>query len=144
MDDEIGDGLMSLHTRAVDARRGYEEALSHADGNGMAPLFVDMIAIHTTNANELSAQLDALGEHPDPGGSFMGAVHSSIMDVRSLFGGLDESVLPGLIDGEERNVERYNRVLSLRDIPIGLRDDLDRQRQRIQAMIATMKATTPR
>ncbi len=41
----------------------------------------------------------------------MSVVHKTIMDVRSLFNGLDESVLPGLIDGEKRNVAKYDDAL---------------------------------
>ena len=44
----------------------------------------------------------------------MTAVHKTIMDVRSMFDGLDESVLPGLIDGEKRNVAKYDAALSRR------------------------------
>jgi hypothetical protein len=45
-----------------------------------------------------------MSEIPDENGFFMSVVHKTIIDVRSLFNGLDDSVLPGLIDGEKRNV----------------------------------------
>jgi uncharacterized protein (TIGR02284 family) len=136
---DIKDGLTSLYTRAVDARRGYEEALEQAHGHGLTSLFQDMIATHTTNATELSGHLKALGEQPDPGGSFMGTVHSTIMDIRGLFGGLGESVLPGLIDGEQRNVARYNEVLGTPDIPHDIGDSLQNQRGRIETMLTAMQ-----
>ena len=41
----------------------------------------------------------------------MTVVHETIMDVRSMFNGLDESVLPGLIDGEKRNVSKYDDAI---------------------------------
>ena len=41
----------------------------------------------------------------------MSVVHRTIMNVRSLFNGLDGSVLPGLIDGEKRNVDKYDDAL---------------------------------
>lgn len=136
---DISDGLMSLHTRAADARRGYEEALEQAHGHGMTTLFQQMIATHTTNAGELAARLTAMGKRPDTDGSFMGTVHSTIMDIRGLFGGLGESVLPGLIDGEQRNVARYNDVLGTPDIAHEIRLDLERQRGRIEAMLTAMR-----
>ncbi len=140
MANEIHNGLMSLHTRAIDARRGYEEAVTQAEGKGLTPLFRQMIATHSENAGELEALLKARGEQPDAEGSFMGSVHTAIMDIRGLFGGLGESVLPGLIDGEQRNVARYDEVLRLPGVPAGLREALDAQRRRIEAAIATMQA----
>ena len=111
-DDQI-DHLKSLHTAAIDARNGYQEALEDAEGRGLTALFRDMIAVHGGHADELGTELSAAGEKPDNDGSFMSTVHRTIMSVRSLFDGLDESVLPGLIDGEERNVGKYDDALKL-------------------------------
>ena len=108
MDSDTLDHLKSLHTNAIDARNGYQEALEDAEGKGMTPLFRDMIALHEGNAAELARELTKANEIPDDKGSFMTMVHKTIMDVRSLFDGLDESVLPGLIDGEKRNVSKYD------------------------------------
>ena len=38
-------------------------------------------------------------------------VHRTIIGIRSLFGGLDDSILPGLIDGEKRLVGCYDETL---------------------------------
>jgi uncharacterized protein (TIGR02284 family) len=132
------DDLKTLHTHAVDARNGYEEALHDAEGRGMTPLFQDMIALHTTNADELSALLARLGQQPDQNGSFMTTIHRTIMRVRSLFGGLDASVVPGLIDGEKRNVSRYAETLENQDISADVRVLLAKQRHRIEAAIVAM------
>jgi uncharacterized protein (TIGR02284 family) len=134
------DQLKTLHTNAVDARNGYKEALHDAEGHGMTPLFQNMIALHTTNADELSALLTRLGQHPDQNGSFMTIVHRTIMSVRSLFGGLDESVVPGLIDGEKRNISRYDDALEARDVSAEARVLLEKQRDRIETAIASMQA----
>ncbi len=112
MNNDIVDHLKSLHTSAIDARNGYQEALKDAGDNGMTPLFRDMIALHERNANELSRELTKINEIADEKGSFMTVIHETIMDVRSLFNGLDESVLPGLIDGEKRRTSRNTTMLS--------------------------------
>ena len=93
------DHLKSLHTSAIDARNGYREALKDAEGKEaaskvMMPLFRDMIALHDGHAAELARELQKNNELPDEGGSFMTTVHEAIMDLRSMFDGLDESVLP--------------------------------------------------
>jgi uncharacterized protein (TIGR02284 family) len=111
MDKDTLDHLKTLHTAAIDARNGYQEALEDAEGHGCSALFRDMIALHEGNARALAAELTKAGETPDDSGSFMSVVHRTIMNVRSLFNGLDESVLPGLIDGERRNVSKYDDAL---------------------------------
>jgi len=70
----------------------------------------------------------------------MSVVHRTIMGVRSLFDGLGESVLPGLIDGEERNRSAYDKALAMQTLPADVRGLLTTQRGRIDAAIAGMKA----
>ncbi len=139
MQQDLIDELKKLHCQAVDARKGYEEALDDAEGRGMSPLFKRMIALHAANAAELCSPLQAAGEAPDQDGSFMSHIHRTIMSVRGLFGGLDESVLPGLIDGEERNASGYDDALKMPDVPADLLGVLTTQRRRIETEIAGMK-----
>jgi len=131
--------LKSLHTSAIDARNGYQEALKDAEGKGMTPLFRDMMNLHEANATELGGELVKINELPDDDGSFMTVVHKTIMDVRSLFNGLDESVLPGLIDGEKRNVSKYDDALKPAGIPPNVASLLKRQRDGLMQKIALMQ-----
>lgn len=140
MADSIIEHLKSLHTNAIDARKGYEEALADADGRGLTGRFRAMIGLHATNADELAGELGRMGEHADSGGSFMSTLHRTIMSVRGLFGGLDESVLPGLIDGERRNVSYYDEALAEPSLAPDQRTLLAAQRERLQAAVAEMQA----
>jgi uncharacterized protein (TIGR02284 family) len=142
LNNEALDHLRSLHTSAIDARNGYREALEDAEGKGMTPLFRDMMALHEANAGELASELTKANELPDEKGSFMTVVHKTVMDVRSLFNGLDESVLPGLIDGEKRNVSKYNEALEPGAVPANLASLLIRQRDGLLKKIAFMEART--
>ncbi len=139
MGNDIVDHLKSLHTSAIDARSGYREALKEAEGKGMTLLFRDMIALHDGHAAELARELVKVNEIPDDGGSFMSTVHATIMDVRSLFGGLDQSVLPGLIDGEKRNISKYDDALGNKANPAPIANLLTSQRDRIANKIAEME-----
>lgn len=139
MVNETLDHLKALHTGAIDARNGYQEALKDAAGRGMTPLFHDMMTLHRDNAAEIARELVKVNELPDDAGSFMTTVHKTIMDVRSLFNGLDESVLPGLIDGEERNVSKYDEALKLADMPANVADLLNRQRHGLAQKITHMQ-----
>jgi uncharacterized protein (TIGR02284 family) len=139
MDTDALDKLKTLHTHAIDARHGYEEALDDAEGRGLTSLFREMIALHETNADELSAWLVSVGAPVNDDGSFMSVVHRTIIRLRSLFNGLDESVLPGLIDGEERNRKSYAETLEMPALPADVRNLLTRQRDRIDAAISGMR-----
>ena len=140
MQQDLIDELKKLHTNAIDARKGYDEALADAEGKGMTPLFRRMIALHSSNASELTSQLQRLGQNPDQDGSFFAHIHRTIFSIRGLFGGLDESVLPGLIDGEERNAKCYDDALKMTDVPPDLRSLLITQRGRIETELAGMRA----
>ena len=140
MNNDIVDHLKSLHTSAIDARNGYREALKDARDNRMTPLFRDMIALHERNANELARELTKMNEIADEKGSFMTVIHETIMDVRSLFNGLDESVLPGLIDGEKRNVSKYDDALKDTRMPPNIAGILATQRDSIVGKLAAMES----
>jgi len=139
LDTELLNHLKSLHTSAIDARNGYQEALKDAEGKGMTPLFRDMIALHQSNATELARELIKANEIPDEDGSFMSVVHTTIMDVRSLFNGLGASVLPGLIDGEKRNVAKYDDALKTAGSATNVLSLLTAQRGKIAQKIASME-----
>jgi uncharacterized protein (TIGR02284 family) len=137
MADHI-DHMKSLHTTVVDARKGYEEALKDAEGKGLTPLFRDMIALHQSHADALAADLARHGEKVDDQGSFLSTIHRTVISIRSLFGGLDESILPGLIDGEERVLGYYDEALT--DCPPSETAMLSAQRSALNAKINEMKA----
>ncbi len=135
MTDHIDD-LKSLHTILVDSKHGYEEALEDADGRGLTGMFSQMIALRTSHIAALRAHLPA-DEVSDKGG-IMTTVNKAIMSIRSLFGGLDESVLPGLIDGEKRIASYYDAALESGS------DDAEKQllmeqRQKVMGMIGEME-----
>lgn len=138
------DHLKSLHTSAIDARNGYREALEDAESNkagskAMTALFRDMIALHDSHAGELARELTRRNELADDEGSFMTVVHKAIMDLRSMFDGLDESVLPGLIDGEKRNVGKYDAALNAPEVPATVTSLLMRQRDNLARKIGFME-----
>jgi uncharacterized protein (TIGR02284 family) len=142
MDHSIDETLKSLHTAEIDALNGYEEARHDAEGKGMSPLFQEMITLHTRNGADLNGALGARSEPSDNKGSFMSTVHRTIMDVRALFGGLGESVLTGLIDGEKRNVHHYEKAIATPDLTASVRAVLVSNLSRLEGAIAKMEAPT--
>ena len=136
---KLDDQLASLHTAAIDARNGYREALEKADGHGLSSLFGELASLHEKHADELAALLVKRGQKSNDDGSFMSLVHETIMDVRSLIGGLDKSVLPGLIDGEKRNRAKYDDALKE---PVATEEEaaLGRKRGELDGVINRMMA----
>lgn len=104
--------LKRLHTTLVDSRNGYDEALQDAEGKGLTDLFRQMIDLRTRDAEALRTHVVALGEEPNTDGSFLSTVHRTIISIRSLFQDLDERILPGLIDGEERIRTLYDDAIA--------------------------------
>jgi uncharacterized protein (TIGR02284 family) len=133
------EALKSLHTSLVDSRNGYDEALKDAGGKGLASLFRDMIAIRTKDADELAACLRALGQTPDVDGSYMSTIHRTVMSIRSIFGGLDESVLPGLIDGEKRTLQYYDDAIAATTPSLPDHGMLVRQRAVLSQKVSEME-----
>lgn len=133
--------LTSLHTTLIDSRNGYEEALKDAGPRGLHGLFSEMIAMRQAAAVELEPFLRAGGAEPDESGSFMSTVHRSVISFRSLFNDLDESILPGLIDGERRVLETYDTALASADP--ALRSVLERHRGDVERRISEMEARRP-
>lgn len=133
------DALKSLHTALVDDRNGYEEALEDAEGKGLSPFFREMIALREKHADEIAGYLRALGEQVSSEGSFMSTVHRAVISVRSLLTGLDESILPGLIDGETRIVGYYDEAIEHRTPSSLEREVLVKQREAVLGKIDEMK-----
>jgi len=133
------DELKSLHTREIDARNGYEEALVDAEGRGLSPLFLDMVALHDENAREISDVLIRYGQVADTEGSFMSVVNRTIMSMRALFDGLGDGVLAGLIDGEKRNLAKYDETIQEATLPAAVAELLARQRGRLAQKVSAME-----
>jgi uncharacterized protein (TIGR02284 family) len=132
--------LQTLHTAAIDAMNGYEEALKQADGHALTDLFEEMSRLHRGHAEQLTDEMRLAGESAGEDGSIMSTVHGVIMDIRSMFGGLDASVLPGLIDGEKRNIAKYDEVLSAGDLEGPVATLITRQKLDLSAALSRMQA----
>jgi|SRR5579859_665893 len=139
MSHDLLEDLKALHTAAIDARGGYEEARDDAEGRSTRPLFQEMIALHTRNADDLAHVLQRSGAPVGEDGSFMTTVNRTVMSLRSLLGGLGDGVVRALIDAETRNLSRYDDVLKSAEAPPDVREVLTKNRERLEAAIARMR-----
>jgi uncharacterized protein (TIGR02284 family) len=104
--------LNSLYTALVDSRNGYEEAIKDAGKTGLVSLYEDMVALRRQAIAELQPIMISNNLTPDNDGSFMSTVHRTIISVQSMMTDLDETVLPGFIDGEKRILSAYDDVIA--------------------------------
>jgi uncharacterized protein (TIGR02284 family) len=134
---EYRDALSALHTTLVDSRNGYEEALNDAGKSGLVTLFEEMVALRQQASVELEPLLLRAGATPDEEGSFMSTVHRTIISFQSMLTDLDETVLPGFIDGEKRILTSYDEAIS--SAPAGDHAVLVRQRAELADRIEEME-----
>lgn len=134
---EYRDALSSLHTTLVDSRNGYEEALKDAGKSGLITLFEEMVALRQQASIELEPLLLKSGATPDESGSFMSTVHRTIISFQSMLTDLDETVLPGFIDGEKRILGYYDEAIAAAPEPD--RQVLIRQRAELSDRIEEME-----
>jgi uncharacterized protein (TIGR02284 family) len=134
---EYRDALSNLHTTLVDSRNGYEEALKDAGKSGLVTLFEEMVALRQQASVELEPLLLSSGATPDDNGSFMSTVHRTIISFQSMLTDLDETVLPGFIDGEKRILSYYDEAIATAPEPD--REVLVRQRADLSDRIEEME-----
>jgi uncharacterized protein (TIGR02284 family) len=134
---EYRDALASLHTTLVDSRNGYDEAIQDAGKTGLVSHFEEMVALRRQAIAELEPLIISTNLSPDREGSIMSTVHRTIISVQSMITDLDESALPGFIDGEKRILAIYDDVIPLSGNPD--REVLMRQRTQLQERISEME-----
>ena len=127
----------------IDALQGYEEGLKDAHGEGLAPLFAEIIAIHRKDADAISEQLQRLGAGADDRGSLMGAFDRTVMKISSLFTKLDKKFLPSLIDGEKHVLDHYDRAINASSPGNAEYPVLVKQREALREKVAEMRAGKP-
>jgi hypothetical protein len=67
-----------------------------------------------------------------------------VISIRSLFSGVNESMLPGLIDGEQRIIGYYDEALAAAPVDGPERALLMHQRTALEAKIAELQAQVPK
>ena len=103
--------LASLHTKVVDAVTGYEEGAEIAKRANVGDLCAELRGVHLAHAHEIAGLLLARGERAEADGSLMGVVHKAVLNVRFSITADEQSLLPGLRDGEKRILEAYDDTL---------------------------------
>jgi uncharacterized protein (TIGR02284 family) len=131
--------LKTLHTALIDARKGYITAYNDAEIPAMKSFFQSMMKLHEDAHSEVHAILARRGEASDEGGSFMAAVHETVISVRAAVVGLDQNSLDAFANGEERIIKYYNDVLADESLDGAELATLKKRRNALAGRIAEMK-----
>lgn len=138
--NEENDKFQDLLTVVIDSRNGYREALDDTKLANMAAFFASMLELKDRHVIGLEGLLRQRGQVPDESGSFLTTINRAIFSIRSVFGGVDENVLPGLIDGETRIISYYDDAIVVAIERDHEKDELTKQRLELTQMIDTMRA----
>lgn len=133
------DSLKTLHTEHIDARKGYETAWEEAEAPDIKDFFARMAHLHGELHEDIHKILKARGLQPEDDGSFMAAVHTTIISIKSAVTGLDASSLSGFADGEERILKTYDKALTENASDRSAVAVLEHHRARLEAAVAEMK-----
>ncbi|UUX94272.1 ferritin-like domain-containing protein [Aquabacterium sp. J223] len=104
--------LNDLIETCKDGEYGFRECAEHAKAPELKTLFTTRAQGCARAAQELQAQVVALGGSPDQGGSVAGAVHRGWVSVRSKLTGYDDkAMLEECERGEDVAVAKYRKAL---------------------------------
>lgn len=106
----------SLYTTIVDAVKGYDDAAEIAKRDQVGTLCTELKRTHMAHAHDIAGLLLERGERPDADGSYMSVVHKIVLNARFMITADEESLLPGLRDGEKRLLEVYDDTLRKTEI----------------------------
>lgn len=137
MDESVVE-LAVLQARHADAANGYEKGLEKADAD-IKPVLEKLKRLHEQASTETGEIVQAHGHEPKPDGSWLSIVHETMMTVRGIFDGIDDDIIPAIIDGEQRIADQIDTVLAQDQWSKSERQTIQDQRARIQAALASLR-----
>jgi hypothetical protein len=117
-----------------DALEGYGKMLEKAEPS-FAPEVSALLSLHLAARDDLEERLrERVAEDTDDG-SFMGAVHKTVVTLRSLVDDPDRDWIPGILDGEKRNLGKYDEAIAEAAPDAALLSTLRQHREALQGAV---------
>lgn len=124
------DRIEEVRTRVIDTIDGFGKIVERAE-----PEFLEIantfLSMHQCHERVLSDFMRQSGRDTGKGGSFFGTVNRSLIEARSWFDHVDDTMLDSIISGEKHVLEAYEQALAepLSDAAVTLlrrqMDDID-------------------
>jgi Domain of unknown function (DUF2383) len=102
--------LARLHTRTVDALKGFVKMVENAQPD-FRPVVQRFHDVHVRHADEISRLLTARGMTVDADGSFMGTVNETVIGLRAFFNEIDVEAMSSVRSGERHVLNAFDEVL---------------------------------
>ncbi|WKB51815.1 ferritin-like domain-containing protein [Eleftheria terrae] len=130
--DDVIDLLNDLIENCKDGEYGFNACAEHAKSPQLQTFFSTRAQDCRRGAEELQAQVTALGGKPETHGTAAGAVHRGWVATRSALTGYDDhAMLEECERGEDVALKKYRAALA-RDLPLNIRSLVERQMQGTQ------------
>lgn len=109
---DTNDGIAILHTRTVDALRGFAKMVEKAEPE-FRPVAQQFHDLHARHAEALAKILAAAGREVDANGSFMGAINETVIGLRAFLDEIDEDVMNSVRSGEDNILKAFDGALEV-------------------------------
>ncbi|RYI34142.1 MAG: DUF2383 domain-containing protein [Acetobacteraceae bacterium] len=108
---DASDALGTLHTRTVDALRGFAKMVEKAEPE-FRPVAQKFHDLHAQHAGAIARILSARGQAVDADGSIMGTVNETVVGLRAFFDEIDEDVMDNVRSGEGHVLKAFDDALA--------------------------------
>jgi uncharacterized protein (TIGR02284 family) len=126
--------VQELVSTCRDGQNGYRDAAEHVTDSNLRQFFNQQSLEFAGFAGELEQELIALGEtNPDRSGSIAGGIHRAWIDVKTVLGGGDQTILGSVEAGEDAAAKSYKEALEQTALPEHLAALIRKQLASIQA-----------
>jgi len=136
---KLVDRLEEILEKNRDGQKGYVKAAENADSPQLQSYFrrksTDRMQFNEALKRELVATYDEI----DDDGSFTGTIHRAWMDIKSLFGSSDKSMLEEAIRGDKAAVKEYEEVLKEEALPMRVATIIREQQMKIRTDLNNIK-----
>lgn len=105
------DTISKLHTRTVDALKGFETMVEKAEPE-FRPVVLQFRDLHSRQAAQMAQILTTMGGKVDVDGSIMATVNRTVVSMRALFDEIDDDVMDAIRNGEEKILEAFDAALA--------------------------------
>jgi uncharacterized protein (TIGR02284 family) len=128
--ESIVDSLKELTEFVNDGIAGYERAVKETKNPQFETYYQDLVQQRRTFANELNALIGRFGGAAETDTTIKGKFFRQWMDIKAAFTDSDErAILDSNMYGEEWAQKAFNDALDNPNLPMDVRQLLERQRQ---------------
>lgn len=138
---DTGEKLNDLLAKTYDAEKGYNKAAEKTDKALLKSFFKGRAQQRYDFGHEIKYELSDLGEDIDKGGSAVGELQRTWMDVKTLFASDDEeAILEEVKKIEKASIDDYNNVLTDKHLPLRTQQVLKTQKEKIEDNLNKIKS----